>query len=91
LASPQVITHIRFAPLNADNGITPGDSYQLLNFELNEWKEIETKVAEYNYLFFPKMYKNKLYWLKNLSRGKEEFPFIFDSKGNQKFIYTDVK
>lgn len=86
---PQVVTHLRIAPLNEDNGIAIGDTYALFYWREGEWQEIETKIAEYNHLYYNSLSVNGLYWLKNLSRGKEELPFFIDKNGAQSFIYSN--
>ena len=90
--TPRIITTIRFAPLNANNGINPGNDYLLRYWHNGQWNDFEfPQTAEYNYIEYKNVPKNKLYWLKNLSGGKEELPFVVDEKGKQQFIYFDVK
>lgn len=89
LKEPQIVSSVRFAPLNADNGIKAGQQYKLMYW--NEgWKEIATKTAEYEFIKFYNVPKNKLYWLKNLSEGDEEELFVINEKGEQLFIYSDI-
>lgn len=85
--TPQVITAISFAPINAENSIKPNENYQL--FQWNEgWEEIANVDSEYNFLVFKNLDAGKLYWLKNNSRGQEEVPFII-ANGKPRFIYYD--
>jgi hypothetical protein len=35
------------------------------------------------------MSSNRLYWLKNDTKGKEEMLFFIDEKGDQRFVYDD--
>ena len=88
LDEPQIVTAVRFAPLNADNGIKAGNVYRL-NYWDKGWKTCGEKVAEYEYLQFENVPSNKLYWLENLTEGKEEMPFTIVN-GEQKFIYYDI-
>ena len=88
LDEPQIVTAVRFAPLNADNGIKAGNLYRL-NYWDKGWKTCGEKVAEYEYLQFENVPSNKLYWLENLTEGKEEMPFTIVN-GEQKFIYYDI-
>lgn len=89
LKEPQVITAVRFAPLNADNGITAGHTYELLYWD-NGWNSVATATADYEYLCFNNVPKNKLYWLRNATKGKEEQLFVVNKKGEQLFIYSDI-
>jgi len=89
LKEPQVITHLRVAPLNEDNGIVLGDNYVLFAWRKNKWKHIETLEADKNFIFNENLSDNELYWLKNLTKGKEELPFFIDKNGKQTFIYLD--
>lgn len=93
LNEPQVITTIRFEPRNANNGIVPPNEYLLLYWDNDKWNffEEDPQIAEHNYILFKNAPKNKLYWLKNISAGIEELPFIVDEKGQQQFIYFDIK
>ncbi|MBO9204024.1 MULTISPECIES: hypothetical protein [Niastella] len=93
LNEPQVITTIRFEPRNANNGIVPPNEYLLLYWDNDKWNffEEDPQIAEYNYVLFKNAPKNKLYWLKNITAGIEELPFIVDEKGRQQFIYFDIK
>ena len=88
LQAPQIVNAIRFAPLNADNGIKPGDLYELRYWD-NGWKKSKVQKAKYQYIEFPNVPSNRLYWLKNTDRGKEELPFILKD-GQQQFIYYHV-
>lgn len=88
LDEPQVVTAVRFAPLNADNGIKAGNTYRL-NYWDNGWKTVGTNSAEYEYIEFCGVPANKLYWLENLTEGKEEMPFVIID-GKQCFIYDNI-
>ena len=88
LDEPQVVTAVRFSPLNADNGIRSGDVYELYYWDKG-WKSCGRQTAKYEYLQFPGVPANRLYWLKNLTGGKEEMPFIVVG-GKQNFIYDGV-
>ena len=88
LDEPQVVNAVRFAPLNADNGIKSGCSYELFWWD-NGWKSCGNKVAEYEYIEFDNVPENKLYWLRNKTEGIEEMPFIIVN-GKQKFVYDEI-
>ena len=86
LCEPQIITHVRFSPKNADNGIHEGDSYELHCWN-NGWESCGVVKAKYEFVEFENVPGKKLYWLENHSRGTEEMPFVIDGNGNQNFIY----
>ena len=89
LKQPQVVTAVRFAPLNADNGINSDDVYELYYWD-EGWKKVATKTARYEHLIFTDVPAHRLYWLRNLTEGKEEQPFVIDDEGKQRFIYSDI-
>lgn len=89
LKEPQVVTAVRFAPLNADNGITSGDTY-VLYYWADGWREVATTTARYEYLTFTDVPAHRIYWLRNLTEGREEQPFVIDREGKQQFVYEDV-
>lgn len=77
------VDRIRVAPRNANNGIVPGNRYQLLYWD-GRWVPHSTTVATHNYVTFGEVPGNTLYWLRNLDHGKEEQPFFY-SGGRQVF------
>lgn len=89
LKEPQVITHVRFSPMNADNGIRTGDEYELRYWD-NGWHTCGAAKAGYEYVEFADVPRGKLYWLVNMSQGKEEMPFVLDESGRQRFVYYDM-
>ena len=90
-SQPIHVTHIRFTPLNANNGIVPGNRYILYEWQNDTWKQIENiREATEQFLFYPKLKTNTLYWLKNISAGREEVPFLLDETGRQQFFYSDI-
>lgn len=90
LKEPQVVTTVRFAPLNADNGIVIGNEYLLRQWGNGKWENVsESQEAKYNYLYYSDLYTHKIYWLRNLTGGKEEIPFFLDDEGKQQFIYNE--
>lgn len=77
------VDRIRVAPRNANNGIVPGNRYQLLYWD-GRWVPHSTTVATHNYVTFGEVAGNTLYWLRNLDHGREEQPFFY-SGGKQVF------
>ena len=88
LDEPQIVTAVRFAPLNADNGIKNGNVYELFYWE-DGWISCGIKAAKYEFIEFKDVPINKIYWLKNHTEGKEEMPFIIVDD-EQKFIYSNI-
>lgn len=88
LKTPQVVTGVRMAPLNADNGIKAGHVYALYYWD-NGWQLSGRQIAKYEYLIYKKIPKNKIYLLHNETEGKEELPFVIKN-GMQLFIYHDI-
>lgn len=89
LKEPQVVSRVRFAPLNADNGIHGGDWYRLHYWEEDGWQSVGTVQADYEYVVFDNVPAHKLYWLENLTTGQEEMPFVMEN-GEQRFLYGDI-
>lgn len=79
LIKTQEIRQIRIAPRNANNGIVVGDQYKLYYFD-HGWKEKDYQTAIYNYLDFDSVPTNTIYWLQNITGGKEELPFSYYKK-----------
>ena len=88
LKEPQVVDCIRLVPRNADNILYPGEDCELLYWDKG-WKSYARVKSRYNYLEFKQLPTDRLYWLKNHSRGKEEVPFLIID-GKQQFLYYDV-
>lgn len=89
LKQPQIVKKVRFAPKNADNGIHSNEWYQLHFWDKDGWKSAGKVKASYEYVIFHNVPKNKLYWLENLSSGKEEMPFMMINN-KQIFLYGDL-
>ncbi len=87
LDSPQNVEAVAFIPRNNDNFVWPGDHYQLLYFDSVEkgWKEVDRAIAENHSLTFDAP-ENALYWLRDLTKGHEEQPFIWRN-GKQVFVH----
>lgn len=88
LKDRRVVKAIRFAPLNADNGITPGNHYELMYWDKG-WKNHYIEKAHDHYVEFKNVPSNRLYWLRNIDQGSEELPFIV-TNGVQQFLYYDI-
>lgn len=89
LKEPQKVTHVRFSPKNADNGIRAGDVYEL-HYWNKGWHSCGMVKAKYEYVDFNNIPQECLYWLENKTQGKEEMPFVLDKENKQLFIYYDI-
>ena len=88
LKRPMKVKKIRYAPANAENHIVTGHTYQLMYWD-NGWKNAGTRLAHYNFLQFDNVPLDRIYWLRDLTAGKEERPFLYKD-GRQLFIYHDT-
>ncbi|MCD8555687.1 MAG: hypothetical protein LRY59_03440 [Bacteroides graminisolvens] len=86
--TPVEITHIRFIPRNANNGINERNSYSLMYYD-HGWKHFATQYADKNFLIFENVPKASLFWLRNLTEGVEEQPFFYIN-GKQLFLHADT-
>jgi hypothetical protein len=79
---PKKISGFQIQTRNDDNHIKKGDNYELFYWN-RKWNSLgEVKAAD-TILIYQNIPKNALYWLKNHSRGKEEYVFSLDQKGKQ--------
>lgn len=80
LGKPQTIKTIKYLPRNDDNSIREGDLYELFYFGKNGWvslgQQTGTKSQILTYKHAP---SNALFWLRNLTRGKEERIFTYEN------------
>ncbi|GGC22238.1 hypothetical protein GCM10011386_12720 [Parapedobacter defluvii] len=87
LMLPMLIDAIEITPRNSNNGIVPGDTYELLYFD-KHWISAGITLASTNSLTFKNIPANTLYWLRNLDRGREEQAFLYNGE-RQIFINED--
>ena len=86
---PKKIEEIRYAFRNANNRINVGDVYQLFYYD-NGWMYLETKKAVYNFLEFKNVPSGTMYWLRNITKGKEELPFFYKNDKQYFMNYDDL-
>lgn len=86
--TPIIITHVRFIPRTANNGIIPGQRYRLYFHDGVQWKVHAEQTARFNYVSFKNIPAGTVYWLQNLNDGKEELPFVYRN-GKQEFIHIN--
>ena len=76
LNRPISISMIRYLPRNDLNTIEVGDTYELF-FWKDNWISLGKQVAQEQYLDYLAP-EGALYWLRNLSGGKEERIFTYE-------------
>lgn len=76
-SKPEQISKIHLLPRNDGNGIFPGNTYELFYMGKDGWVSCGQKVAKDYFISFEAVPSNSLYWLRNLSAGKEERIFTY--------------
>ena len=84
---PKKIEVIRYALRSANNRINAGDVYKLFYYD-NGWVYFGLQKAKYNFLNFKNVPAGTMYWLQNITKGKEELPFMYKN-GKQYFVNHD--
>lgn len=80
------VASIRLLPHNDGNGIYPGNEYELFYFDSEQqWISCGKKTAETYRLNFEQVPQGGLFWLKNLTCGKEER--IFTYRNGKQFFW----
>lgn len=78
---PVNVHFVSASPRSDDNDICPGNEYELLFFNGDDWNSLGYKVANDKYWHCDKIPTNTLLWLRNYTRGKNERPFIVAADG----------
>lgn len=73
----QIISSIRYISRTDGNGIIPGMTYELLYFD-HDWVSLGKQIATADSIYFEDVPEGALYWLRNLSEGREERIFTYD-------------
>lgn len=82
MGKPIDVRYASVSPRSDDNDISPGNEYELLCFDGQDWHSLGYQVAEVNTLHYDGIPLNKLLWLRNYTRGKNERPFIVKENGD---------
>ena len=90
LRSPQRVEGVRLMAVHENNVINAGDEYQLFYWDGSEWALCGEQTAEYEYLLFNNIPAANLYWLRDVSKGQEELPFLLGANCAQHFLYPDI-
>lgn len=84
LGKKMVIDQLDYMPRNDDNFISPGDTYELFyHAGVEGWKSLGRRQADTTFFDWD-VPDNALFWLRDLTRGREEHIF-FMQNGQQKF------
>ncbi len=79
------VSKIRYMCRNDANGICPGHEYELLYYQYPEgWISAGIKHPEENELTYDHVPTGAVYWLRNLTEGKEERIFTYE---NNKVVF----
>lgn len=65
-------------PEDETNNILKGEKYELFYWNGN-WKSLGVQVAKRNILYYSNVPKNALYWVRNLTEGKQERIFTYEN------------
>lgn len=68
---------VEFSPRTDDNDVSPGDNYELLYWDGQAWESIGVDRAKGYEICFDKVPVGALLWLRDLTKGKEERPFLY--------------
>lgn len=81
LSSPATINQIRYLIRNDDNGVRKGNVYELFYIDSDfAWVSAGRKTAdEDDRIHFDNVPEETVYWLRNLTRGKEERIFTYNN------------
>ena len=77
---PTTIACFRYLPRNDDNFIKEGEEYELFYWENYQWNSLGKQTGtSKQYLEYPNTPTNALFWLRNLTKGKEERIFTYEN------------
>ncbi|MBE6332726.1 MAG: hypothetical protein E7070_10540 [Bacteroidales bacterium] len=72
------LSRVRFCPRSDTNFILQGDEYELLYWQDSDWRMAGAQKALADSLIFHNVPSGTLYWLRNLTKGKEERIFTYE-------------
>lgn len=80
--SPISLETILYVGRGDGNTIEIGDSYELFYWDKKTWKSLGKQTAEWITLTYSNAPTGALFWLRDLTKGKEERIFTYE-KGKQ--------
>jgi len=76
---PEQIASFRYLPRNDDNFIKEGEEYELFYWDNNQWNSLGKQIGtSKQYLEYANAPANALFWLRNLTKGREERIFTYE-------------
>lgn len=82
LETETIVGSVRIVPRSDDNDVCPGNYYELLYWDGDNWVSLGSKVADDNRLVYYDAPQNCIFWLRNYTRGWAERPFTIDGDSN---------
>ena len=76
---PVAIRKISYTPRGDGNDITPGDIHELLYWDKKGWVSLGQRRANDIKLIYKNAPSEALYWIRNLSRGRDERIFTYEN------------
>lgn len=71
------IGSVEFCPRTDDNDVSPGDTYELLCWSADGWESLGIVRADDYELNFGGIPSGALLWLRDITKGREERPFLY--------------
>lgn len=90
LQEPQIVSSVKYIVKNEDNRLKDNHTYQLYEWNGTKWELSFMKPGDKEGLEVKNLKIGALYWLKDITNGKEELPFIIDNKGMQVFFHDKL-
>ncbi len=81
MGRPINVSYASVSPRSDDNDICPGDEYELMYFDGEEWNLFGYQKGEGNSLHYDDVPLNTLLWIRDYTRGTNERPFIIRENG----------
>lgn len=79
LGKSQPVQLMELTPRTDDNGIVPGQDYELLYYDNDGWRSAGRQKAQSDELEFAGVPSGALYWLRNHTTGREERIFTYEN------------
>jgi hypothetical protein len=77
---PRRITRIRYCPRSDDNGIVPGELYELFYWDKTDWVSLGKQEGHSDYtLAYTNVPEGALLNIRNHTRGRENRPFTYEN------------
>lgn len=82
--TPVEVRYVRVVPRSDDNDVCPGNVYELLYWDSgrHDWHSTGRRTATDNSLHYDSIPCGTLLWLRNLTRGHDERPFLICDDGS---------